>query len=72
VKLTDIAARLRMASAEMNALAALTEDTDWPDEFVPAFILNFVLDGGMFPALLRAGAKQRDGFDRAASGMADC
>ncbi len=55
MKLTQIAARLRMASAEMNTLAALTEDTDWPDEFVPAFILNFVLDQNMFPTLLRGG-----------------
>ncbi len=53
--LTEIAARLRMASAEMNTLAALTEDMDWPDEIVPAFILNFVLDQNMFPRLLKAG-----------------
>lgn len=46
-----------MASAEMDALAALTENTDWPDEFVPSFILNFVLDEKMFPTLLREGAR---------------
>ncbi len=53
--LTEIAARLRMASAEMNALAALTEDTNWPDEIVPAFVINFVFDEKMFPTLLRVG-----------------
>lgn len=52
---TEIAARLRMASAEMNALAALTEDTDWPDEVVPAFVVNFVFDQNMFPRLLKVG-----------------
>jgi hypothetical protein len=57
MKLIDIAARLRMASAEMNALAALTEDTDWADEFVPQFILHFVLDQTFFPTLLREGAR---------------
>ncbi len=53
--LTQSAARLRMASAEMNALAALTEDTDWPDEIVPAFVVNFVFDQNMFPRLLKVG-----------------
>ncbi len=58
--LTQIADRLRTASAEMNALAALTQDTDWPDEVVPAFVVNFVFDQEMFPRLLRSGVMQPD------------
>jgi len=60
MKLTDIAARLRMASAEMSALAALTEDEDIPDKFVPAFTQNFIFDLNMFPTLLRAAARERE------------
>lgn len=55
--LTDIVARLRMASAEMNALAALTNDDDYADEMVPAFVINFIFDTNMFPKLLKEGAK---------------
>ena len=58
--LTQIAARLRMASAEMNALAALTYDDDYPSYMVPAFVINFIFDETMFPTLLRAGARERN------------
>ena len=57
MKLTTIAAKLRMTAAEIEAVAALGEDTDWPDEFVLHFILNFVLDERMFSTLLREGAR---------------
>jgi hypothetical protein len=49
-----------MASAEMNALAALTEETDLPDEIVPTFIVNFVVDENVFPTLLREQARLRE------------
>jgi hypothetical protein len=48
---------LRIASAEMNALAALTHDDDYPNYLIPAFVISFIFDETMFPALLRAGAK---------------
>lgn len=60
--LTQIAARLRMASAEMNTLAALTHDDDYPNDMVPAFVINFIFDETMFSTLLRAGARGRNKF----------
>jgi hypothetical protein len=39
MKLTTIAAKLRMTAAEMEAVAALGEDLDYPDEFVRSFIM---------------------------------
>jgi hypothetical protein len=56
--LTQMAARLRKASAEMNTLAALTNDDDYPSYMIPAFLINFIFDETMFPKLLRAGAKE--------------
>jgi hypothetical protein len=43
-KHTAIAAKLRVTAAEMEAVAALGEDMDYPVEFVPSFILNWVTD----------------------------
>jgi hypothetical protein len=54
MKLTAIAARLRMASAELDALATLGQNLDLPDYVVPAFIINFVTDERMFGDWLRA------------------
>ncbi len=54
MKLTTIAAKLRMTAAEMEAVAALGEDLDYPVEFVPSFIRSWVTDPNMFSTLLRA------------------
>jgi hypothetical protein len=54
MKHTAIAAKLRVTAAEMEAVTALGEDMDYPVEFVPSFIVNWVADPSMFSALLRA------------------
>jgi hypothetical protein len=41
MKLTTTAAKLRMTAAEMEAVAALGEDLDYPVEFVPALGVRF-------------------------------
>jgi hypothetical protein len=59
MKLTTIAAKLRMTAAEKEALAALAEDMDYAVEFVPAFIINWMADPNMFfNALESAGNRQ--------------
>ncbi len=59
MKLTTIAAKLRMTAAEMEALAALGEDMDYPNEMVPPFIISWVTDANMFSTLLRAQATDK-------------
>ena len=54
MKLTTIAAKLRMAAAEMDTVAALGDDLDYPVESVPPFIINWITDRNMFSTLLRA------------------
>ncbi len=54
MKLTTIAAKLRMTAAEMETLAALGDDLDYPVESVPPFIISWVTDPSMFSTLLRA------------------
>ena len=54
MKLTTIAAKLRMTAAEMEALAALGDDLDYPVESVPPFIISWVTDPNMFSTLLKA------------------
>jgi len=54
MKLTTIAAKLRMTAAEMKALAALGDDMDYPVEFVLPFIKSWLTDPSMFSTLLRA------------------
>jgi hypothetical protein len=48
-----LTAKLRMTAAEMEALAALAEDLDYPDEFVLPFIKSWLTDPNMFSTLLR-------------------
>jgi hypothetical protein len=59
MKLATIAAKLRMTAAEMEALAALGENLDYPDEFVRSFIVSWLTDPSMFSTLLRALAKEK-------------
>ena len=59
MKLTTIAAKLRMTAAEMEALAALEEDMDYPNEMVPPFIISWLTDPSMFSTLLRAQATDK-------------
>jgi hypothetical protein len=54
MKLTTIAAKLRMTAAEMEACAALGEDMDCPVEFVLPFIRSWLTDPNMFSTLLKA------------------
>jgi hypothetical protein len=54
MKLTAIASILRMTAAEMEALAALGEDMDYPNEMVPPFIISWLTDPSMLSTLLRA------------------
>ncbi len=54
MKLTTIAAKLRMTAAEMATLAALGDDLDYPVESVPPFIISWVTDPNMFSTLLKA------------------
>jgi hypothetical protein len=56
MKLTTIAAKLRMTAAEMETLAALGDDLDYPVESVPPFIISWVTDPSMFSTLLKAQA----------------
>ena len=56
MKHTAIAAKLRVTATEMEAVAALGEDIDYPVEFVPSFIVNWVANPSMFSALLIAQA----------------
>ncbi len=59
MKLTTIAAKLRMTAAEMETLAALGDDLDYPVESVPPFIISWVTDPNMFSTLLRALATEK-------------
>jgi hypothetical protein len=54
MKLTTIAAKLRMTAAEMEALATLGDNLDYPDEFVRSFIISWLTDPSMFSTLSRA------------------
>jgi len=53
MKLTTIAAKLRMTAAEMEAVAALGDNLDYPNEMVPPFIISWLTDPSMFSTLLR-------------------
>jgi hypothetical protein len=53
MKLTTIAAKLRMTAAEMETLAALGADMDYPDKFVLSFINSWLTDPSMFSTLSR-------------------
>jgi hypothetical protein len=59
MKLTTIAAKLRLAAAEMEAVAALGDNLDYPDAFVRSFIISRLTDPGMFSTLLRAQATDK-------------
>jgi hypothetical protein len=54
MKISVIAAKLRMTAAEMEAVAAPGDDMDYPVEFVPRFIISWMTDPNMFSTLLRA------------------
>jgi hypothetical protein len=47
MKLTLIAARLRKVAVDMEALAAIDGDLDFPDGLVLPFIINAVTDNRM-------------------------
>jgi hypothetical protein len=53
MKLTTIAAKLRMTAAEMDVIAALDGDMDYPNEMVPSFIISWLTDPSMFSTLLK-------------------
>ncbi len=59
MKLTKIAGKLRMTAAEMDAVAALGDDMDYPVEFVPSFIISWRTNPSMFSTLLRALATEK-------------
>ncbi len=59
MKITTIAAKLRMTASEMEALAALGDDLDYPVESVPPFIINWITDPNMFSTLLKVQATDR-------------
>jgi hypothetical protein len=59
MKLTTIAAKLRMTATEMDTVAALGDDLDYPVESVPPFIISWVTDPSMFSTLLKAQATDR-------------
>jgi hypothetical protein len=44
MKLSVIAARLRKIALDMEAVAARTNDLDFPDEMVPPFVANAFTD----------------------------
>jgi hypothetical protein len=55
MRLTTIAAKLRMTAAEMEAVAALDGDMDYPDEFVKRrrrWFAQFPLPSGVSPSSL--------------------
>lgn len=64
MKLTTIAGKLRKTAAEMEALAAHGDSLDYPVEFVPAFIINWMTDPSMFSTLLRAQATDKSSTGR--------
>jgi len=43
-----------MTAVEMEALAALGEDVDWPVEFALPFFKSWLTDPNMFSTLLKA------------------
>jgi hypothetical protein len=47
MKITAIAARLRKTAVDMDVMAALDGDLDFPDELVLPFIINAVTDKRM-------------------------
>ena len=47
MKITEIAAALRMASADMLIFALRNGDMDYPDQMVLPFITNFMTDGAL-------------------------
>jgi hypothetical protein len=52
MKLTPIAAKLLMTAAEMDVLAALGDNLDYPNEMVPPFIISWLTNPSMFSTLL--------------------
>jgi len=47
MKITAIAARLRMVAVDMEEMAVRDGDLDFPDELVLPLIVNFVTDNRM-------------------------
>jgi hypothetical protein len=47
MKITEIAAALRIASASMLAFALKNGDVDYPDQMVLPFITNFLTDDAL-------------------------
>jgi len=68
MKITTIAARLRKVAVDMEVIAAINGDLDFPDEPVRPFIINPVTDDKMLKERPAAAASQTSAISGKTSG----